>query len=108
MCASGAPAHLFDHFHLPIEARRAALDQRNISGQAHLIHMPPCIQIIKRIEHNIEALEPINIEFWIFYICMVRLNLHIGIEFPSRLLRNLALRIASLEAVIKRMEEEPY
>jgi hypothetical protein len=84
-------SHLLDDLDLPVEARGAALDQRDTGCQAHLVHMPPRIQIIQRIEDEIESLEPRDIEARVLYIVMIRLNLDIRIEHERRVFRNLSL-----------------
>lgn len=42
--------------------------------------MPPRIEIIQRIENEIEALEPIYIEFGIFDVGVMRFELDVRIE----------------------------
>lgn len=81
--------NLLDDLNLPIEPRSPALNQRDISSQTHLVDMSPRIQVIQRIEHHIEGLEPLDVEGWILDIRMMRLQLDVGVEFARCFLRNL-------------------
>ena len=72
--------YLLDHLYLTIEACRSAFDEWHICCQAHLVDMPSSLQIIQRIEHNIESLKPINVELRIFDICMVGFKLDMRVE----------------------------
>jgi hypothetical protein len=74
---------------LAVESRGAALHQRNIRRKTHAVHMPARIQIIQRIEDEIERLEPCDIEPLILDIIMVRLDLDVRVEPARRLFRNL-------------------
>lgn len=40
-----------DDLHLPIETGCATLDQRSACCQTHLVDMPPCFEIVQRIEN---------------------------------------------------------
>lgn len=51
--------------------------------------MPPGVQIIKRVEHQVKALEEFNVEPRIFDICVVGFQLHVRIEFLGTLLCDL-------------------
>ena len=51
--------------------------------------MPPRIQIIQRIENNIETLEPIDVELRVCDIGMMSFELDVGIEPCGALFRNL-------------------
>ena len=53
--------------------------------------MSPRIQIIQRIEHNFERLEPCNVELRVLDIVVVGLDLDLGVESAGRLLRDLYL-----------------
>ena len=51
--------------------------------------MPSRLEIVQRIEHNCEALEPLDIELGIFDVCVMRLDFDIGVEFASGIFCNL-------------------
>ena len=81
--------YLLYDLYLPIEPRCPALDKRNICRQTHCVHMPSRSQIIERIEHEIEALEPFDIEFRIRYVVMMCFKFDLRVKFASRLFRDL-------------------
>jgi hypothetical protein len=83
-------SHLLDDLDLPVEARGAALDQRDIGGQTHLVHVPPRIEVIERIEDDVEGLEPRDIELRVLDVVVVGLDLDVGVEPARRLFRNLS------------------
>lgn len=62
---------LFDNLYLTIKACGSALDKRNISCETHFVNMPSCIQIIQRIENNIESFEPLDVKIVILDVRMV-------------------------------------
>jgi hypothetical protein len=84
-------SHLLDDLDLAVETRGAALDQRDIRCQAHLVHMPPRIQVVERIEDNVEGLEPRDVELRVLDVVVVGLDLDVGVEPARRLFRNLSL-----------------
>lgn len=51
--------------------------------------MSPRIHIVERVENNVEALEPCDIEAILLDVLMVCLDLDIGVEATSGLFRNL-------------------
>jgi hypothetical protein len=53
--------------------------------------MSPRIQIIQRIEHNFERLEPCDVKLRVLDIIVVGLDLDLGVESAGRLLRDLRL-----------------
>lgn len=85
---------LLDDLDLTIESSRTTFNQRNIRSQAHLIHMSPCIQVIQRIKHHGETLEPVDIELRILDVCMVSLELHIWVELVRRFLSHLCPQLS--------------
>ena len=86
-CTIIACSHaLLDNLNLPVETSGTALNQRDVSGQAHLVDMPSGIQVIQSVEDYCELLEPGNVELGVLDICMVSLQLHFGIELVRRVL----------------------
>lgn len=77
---------LLDNLYLPIESRSAALHERNIRSQAHLVDMSSCFQIVQRVEDHREAPKPADVELGILDVGMVSHQLHIRIEGMRRLL----------------------
>lgn len=51
--------------------------------------MPPRIQIVERIENNLEALKKFDVELGIFYVRVVGLELDARIELRRGFFRNL-------------------
>lgn len=54
--------------------------------------MPPRIQIVERIENNLEALKKFDVELGVFDVCVVGFELDARIELRRRLFRNLVAR----------------
>ena len=54
--------------------------------------MPARIQIIKRVEDEVEALEPRDVELAILDVVVVCYDVNVGVELGSRLFRNLSGR----------------
>lgn len=79
---------------MAIEASRATLDQRNIGSQAHLVDMSPRIQVIQRIENDLEGPKPRHIELRIFDVVMVRLDVDVGVEASRGVFCNLYFGLA--------------
>jgi hypothetical protein len=82
-------SHLLDDLDLAIEAGGAALHQRDIGCEAHLVHMPPRIQVVERIEDDVECLEPRHVELHVLDVVVVGFDLDVGVELARRLFRNL-------------------
>ena len=74
-----------DDLYLSVEASGAALDQRDVGRQTHLVDMASRIDIVQRIEDELEAGKPINVELWIFDVGMMCLQLDVRIEFGGAL-----------------------
>ena len=81
--------NLHNDLDLPVEPCCTTLDQGNFRRQAHPIDMSSSIQIIERIEDEIESLEPIEIELGIFDVGMVCFKLDVRVKFPGRFLCDL-------------------
>jgi len=84
-----AVAHLLDNLHLSIEAGGTTLNQGDVRSQAHLVDMPPRVQVIQGIEDEIEALKPVDVEIRVFDVCVVCFKFNVGIELPGGFFRNL-------------------
>jgi hypothetical protein len=82
-------AYLSDDLHLAVEPSGTALDQRHVGGQTHLVHMPPRLQIVQRVEHESKRLEPRHIELVILDVRVIRLNARIRVEPARRFLCDL-------------------
>ena len=82
--------HLFNDLHLTVESLGATLDQRHVGHQTHFVHMAACVEVVQRVEDEVEALEPGYVEFRILDIRVMRLNAHFRVELGGGLLRNLA------------------
>lgn len=54
--------------------------------------MPPRIQIVERIENNLEALKKFDVELGVFDVCVVGFELDARIELRRGLFRNLVAR----------------
>lgn len=56
--------------------------------------MSPGIQIIQGIKHHVESFEPLDVEVQVLDVGMVGLQFDVGIEFPSRFLRDLSFIVS--------------
>lgn len=83
------PTNLNDRLNLPIESCRSTLNQGYIRCQTHFVDMPSRIEVVKGIEDERKALEPLYVELRIFDVCMVRFELDVRIEFGRALLCDL-------------------
>ena len=79
-----------DDLHLSIETCGAALDQRYVCSQTHLVDVSSGFQIIQSVEHHGKILEPIDVELGVFDVGMVSLELHVWIEFVCCILGHLS------------------
>lgn len=61
--------------------------------------MPPCIQIIERIENEVETLEEFHVEPRVLDVCMMRLELDVRIEFLRAFFRNLNVNCSASNAL---------
>lgn len=80
---------LNDDLDLTIEAGSAALDQWDVGRQTHFIDVTSGIDIVERIEDELEAGKPIYIELRIFDIGLMCLQLDVGVEFAGTFLCDL-------------------
>lgn len=71
----------------------STLYQRHSCCQAKPVHMTACIQVVQAIQNNTELSEIVDVEFWVFDICMVRDNVDVRSEpqhcFTGNLVQNL-------------------
>lgn len=88
-------AYLADNLYLTVEPSRAALDQRHVRGQAHLIDMTARIEVVQRIEDDAKGLEPGDVELVVLDVGVVGLDVHAGVESAGGFLRNLCRRLAT-------------
>jgi hypothetical protein len=75
-----------DDLHLTFEARSARFDQWYVDSQAHLIYVSSCIHIVKRVEDNVKARKPLEIELLVFNVGMLGDQFDIGVELLSDVL----------------------
>jgi hypothetical protein len=80
---------LFNDLNLPVEARRAALDQWYVRREAHLVDVASRIEVVERIEHQVESPKPFDSELAVFDICVICGDLGVGVELLCNFLRNL-------------------
>ena len=85
---------LLDDLNLTIEPGCSALHQWYICRQTQLVHVSPRIQVIQRIEDDLEAAEPWNIELDIFDVGVVCDDLDVGIKRLRRVLGHLCDMLA--------------
>lgn len=45
--------------------------------------MTPSVDIVERIEDDVEAFEPFDVEAWILDVCMMRFKFDIGVELAG-------------------------
>lgn len=74
---------------LTVESSCSALDQRHTGSQTHFIDMSPRFKVVKSIEDEVEALEPVDVELRVFDVCVMRFELDVRIELGSGLFGNL-------------------
>lgn len=89
-------SHLLDDLDLPVEARGAALDQRDIGGQTHAVDMAARIEVVERVEDDVEALEPCDIELRVLDVVVVCCDLGRRVEFAGGFLCDLRKSALSL------------
>lgn len=82
-------ANLFDNLNLTIEPGSPTLNQRHPGCKTHAIYMASCLEIVQRIEHDVEGPEPIHIELGIRDVCMVCFELSAGLELVRNFFRDL-------------------
>lgn len=85
-------AHPLYDLNLAVEAGGTTLDQWHIGRETHLVDMSARIQVVKRVEDDMEALEPRDVELAVLDVVVVCYDVNIGVELGSRLFRNLSGR----------------
>lgn len=80
---------LFDDLDLAIETCGPAFNERNVGRKAHLVDMASRIDIVERIEDDVELCEPFDVELGILDVCMVCFKLYVWVELLRYLLRDL-------------------
>lgn len=70
----------FDRLYLAVESSRSAFNEWHVCRKAHSVHISARVQIVQRIEHDREILIPFEIKLRITYVCMMWMDLDIGIE----------------------------
>lgn len=92
-------SYLLDDLDLAVETGGATLDQRDISGKAHLVDMTAGVKVVESVEDKVEALEPVDVELGVFDVGVVCLDIDVGVKLSSRLLCDLDERKAWLAMV---------
>jgi len=72
-----------------VEAGGTTLDERYIASQAHLVDMSACIEVIERVEDDVELLEPCDVELRVLDVVVVGFDLDVGVELLRRFFGNL-------------------
>lgn len=80
---------LLDDLYLSIETRSTTFDEWHISRQAHLVHVSAGVQVIQRIEDDLEVAEPVDAELRVLNVGKVCSDVDTGVEFLRRFLRDL-------------------
>lgn len=95
--------YLLDNLNLAIETSGSAFYQRHVSRKAHFVDMPPCIQIVKRIEDDVETLKEFEIEVGVLDVCVMRFKLDVRIERRGALFCHLRME-SELEVCAQRVD----
>jgi len=67
----------------------------------------PRLQVVERIEHEVEAAEPLDAELGVFDVCMMGDNLNCAVELLGDLLGDLmTVQLATIPVL--RRETDPY
>eukprot|EP00968_Pinguiococcus_pyrenoidosus_P027209 scaffold7359_cov255-Pinguiococcus_pyrenoidosus.AAC.10 len=77
-----------DGLNLPVVARGAALDQRQLLRDAHPIHVTPRADVVQRVEHEVEPLEVVQPKLLVLDVAMVRFDAGQRIEGLDGLARH--------------------
>lgn len=93
-------SYLDDDLDLAVEACGAALNQRDAGSQTHLVDMAAGVKVVKRIEDEIEGLEPCDVELRVLDVAVVGLDLDVGVELGGRLFGDLVALGVSTQAAI--------
>ena len=81
------------HRHLPEVARRAALDERHLRGEAHAVDVPARVEVVQAVQDHREAAEEGDVELWALDVPVVRHDGSPGPEGQHRLARHPRLRL---------------
>lgn len=76
---------LADGLDLAIEAGGATLDQRYVGSKAHAVDMAASVEVVEGVEDDNETAEPVDIELWVFDVCVMCLDLDIRVELGGGL-----------------------
>lgn len=76
-------SYLLDDLDLAVETGGATLDQRDISGKAHLVDMTAGVKVVESVEDEVEALEPVDVELGVFDVGVVCLDIDVGVKLSS-------------------------
>jgi len=74
---------------MPIEACSATVYHRHVGRNAHFVDVSARIDIVKRIEDDVEALEKVDVELRIFDIPVIGFDVDVWVELTRRLFCNL-------------------
>lgn len=88
--ATAKVTNLLNDLDLTIEARGPAFYQGHIRSETHAIDVAARSEVIKCIEDDVEASEPVDVELRVHDVRVVRLELRTGLELLRNLLGNLA------------------
>ena len=83
------PSYSSDNLNLAIETSSPTFNQWYVGSKTHLVDMSSSIQIIQRIEYNMELFKPANIELSFFNVRMIGFKVDVWIEFASCVLGDL-------------------
>lgn len=81
---------LLDDLDIAVESCGTTLNQGHIRRQAHPVHVPSGLEIVERIEDDIEVFEPSGVELRVFDVRMVRDDLDLGVEGLRSIFGNLS------------------
>jgi len=65
---------------MSMEASGPAIHHGHICCDAHFVDVPSCVNVVERIEDNLELLEEGNIKLRILDICVIGFDLDIRVE----------------------------
>lgn len=85
-----------NRLHLAEEARSAALDERHLRHDAHLVHPAPRLQIVKRAQHDVERVVVVHVELHRLDVGVVRDDRDVRVERTRRLLGDCGLGLLNV------------
>lgn len=74
---------------MPIEASGAAVHHGHVGGNAHFVDVSARIDIVERVEDEMEALEKVDVESRVFDVCVIRFDLDVRVELARCLFSHL-------------------